>query len=205
MSTKERREREKDKRKAEILEAAKEILKTESFEGFSMDKIAEKAELSKGALYLYFDSKEDLMGELIFSLHNDFLKILSELVEQEGEFEELLELSIKKTSDYFTENIELFRFIFMSMPMSPDEIRVRFRNMIFEVHEKEAMILTKIYNRFPAEKFRYPEKEVYIALSSLVAGFVRSYILFNSEGLMVGNHSIEPKIIADIFLRGVLK
>lgn len=60
MGIAERKEREKQKRKEEITEAAEQVFFSRGFDKATMDDIAEKAELSKGTLYLYFKSKEDL-------------------------------------------------------------------------------------------------------------------------------------------------
>ena len=60
MGIAERKEREKQQRKEEIIQAAEMVFFSKGFEQSTMDDIAEKAELSKGTLYLYFKSKEDL-------------------------------------------------------------------------------------------------------------------------------------------------
>ena len=60
MGIAERKEREKQQRRSEILQAAEKVFFTRGFEKSTMDDIAEQAELSKGTLYLYFKSKEDL-------------------------------------------------------------------------------------------------------------------------------------------------
>ncbi len=60
MGTAQRKEREKQQRKEEIIQAAEQLFFSRGFEQSTMDDIAEKAELSKGTLYLYFKSKEDL-------------------------------------------------------------------------------------------------------------------------------------------------
>jgi AcrR family transcriptional regulator len=56
----ERKEREKEHRKEEILDAAQKIFFEKGLIVATMDEIAEAAELSKGTLYLYYSSKEDL-------------------------------------------------------------------------------------------------------------------------------------------------
>ncbi|MFO7935167.1 MAG: TetR/AcrR family transcriptional regulator [Bacteroidales bacterium] len=56
----ERKEREKQQRREEIILAAEKVFFSRGFERATMDDIAEQAELSKGTLYLYFRSKEDL-------------------------------------------------------------------------------------------------------------------------------------------------
>ncbi len=58
MGITERREREKERRKNEILDAAEKVFFTRGVANATMDDVAEKAELSKGTLYLYFPSKQ---------------------------------------------------------------------------------------------------------------------------------------------------
>jgi len=56
----ERKEREKEQRRESIVDAAERIFFNKGFEHATMNDVAEDAELSKGALYLYFHSKNEL-------------------------------------------------------------------------------------------------------------------------------------------------
>lgn len=56
----ERKEREKLRRREEIIDAAEKVFFSRGIENATMDDVAEEAELSKGTLYLYFKSKEDI-------------------------------------------------------------------------------------------------------------------------------------------------
>ena len=60
MGIAERKEREKQQRREEIVQAAEKVFFNKGFELATMDDIAAKAEFSKGTLYLYFKNKEDL-------------------------------------------------------------------------------------------------------------------------------------------------
>lgn len=60
MGIPERKEREKEQRREEIINAAQKIFFEKGLQNATMDEIAEAAELSKGTLYLYYGSKEDL-------------------------------------------------------------------------------------------------------------------------------------------------
>lgn len=60
MGTKERKKREKKRRRESIIDAAEEVIFSKGLEQATMDEIAEKAELSKGTLYLYFKNKNEL-------------------------------------------------------------------------------------------------------------------------------------------------
>ncbi|MBP1670041.1 MAG: TetR family transcriptional regulator [Bacteroidetes bacterium] len=61
MGITERKEREKQKRRKEILAAAEKIFFAKNGDTGTMDDVAEKVELSKGTLYLYFRNKTDLL------------------------------------------------------------------------------------------------------------------------------------------------
>jgi len=65
MGTIERREREKEQRRAVIVSAAEELFFSRGIANTTMDEIAEKVELSKGAVYLYFKSKEELFAAIV--------------------------------------------------------------------------------------------------------------------------------------------
>ena len=64
MGIAERKEREKQLRREEIVLAAEKIFFSKGFDPSTMDDIAEEAELSKGTLYLYFKNKEELYASL---------------------------------------------------------------------------------------------------------------------------------------------
>ena len=64
MGITERKEREKEQRRQDILVAAEQVFHTKGFEQSTMDDVAVKAELSKGTLYLYFKSKVELHWEI---------------------------------------------------------------------------------------------------------------------------------------------
>jgi AcrR family transcriptional regulator len=57
-------ERRKDDRAAEILEAALACFAENGFAATRMEDIAERARITKGTIYLYFESKEDLFKNL---------------------------------------------------------------------------------------------------------------------------------------------
>ncbi len=60
MTVTERRAREKEARRSQILDAARELFFEKGFEGATVEDIAERSELSKGTIYLYFPSKEEV-------------------------------------------------------------------------------------------------------------------------------------------------
>ncbi len=60
MTIADRKEREKEQRRAVILDAAEKLFFSRGYDQVSMDQIAREAELSKGTLFFYFRNKENL-------------------------------------------------------------------------------------------------------------------------------------------------
>lgn len=56
-----RRQEEKERRRAEILDAAESVATMVGWDGITMDQVARKARLSRALLYVYFTDKTDLM------------------------------------------------------------------------------------------------------------------------------------------------
>ena len=57
----ERRQEEKERRRAEILDAAEAVMASVGWDALTMDQVARRARLSRALLYVYFKDKVDLM------------------------------------------------------------------------------------------------------------------------------------------------
>ena len=60
-----RRAQHREELRTEILDAAREIFVKDGYEGFSMRKLARRVEYSPAAIYLHFESKEELFDALV--------------------------------------------------------------------------------------------------------------------------------------------
>jgi len=96
----ERKQREKEKRKIEIIHAARKVFSSKGFNASTMEEIATEAELSPGTLYLYFKNKE----ELHTSLSIEILKYLAD---------EIQKVVVEKIS--VEEKIDRFRDVFIKV------------------------------------------------------------------------------------------
>ena len=65
MGTSGRREREKAKRREDILRAAREVFFSRGAGRATIDDVAARAEVSKGTIYLYFESKEAILAHFV--------------------------------------------------------------------------------------------------------------------------------------------
>ena len=68
-----RREPEKAQRRQDVLAAADALLRASGFEGFSMSVLARKAGVAKGTLYLYFETREEVLLALYVEQLGDFV------------------------------------------------------------------------------------------------------------------------------------
>jgi AcrR family transcriptional regulator len=78
MGLPERRKREKELRQELAVSAAMAIYNEEGYHSITMERIAERSELSRAALYLYFKSKEEILISATVSFFNNFAAVLQE-------------------------------------------------------------------------------------------------------------------------------
>lgn len=76
MGVRERKEREREQRRFDILESARIAFGKFGLEQTSMDRIASEAELAKGTLYLYFKNRDELVMALLV---HDFSRLIDEI------------------------------------------------------------------------------------------------------------------------------
>lgn len=80
MAVSERRERERAERREAILEAAQGLVVEFGFKAVTMNQVARRAQLSKGALYLYFDNKDALCAAVAGRNITSLLPVLERFI-----------------------------------------------------------------------------------------------------------------------------
>lgn len=113
MGTLERRQREKEQRRMEILSAAREIFFAKGLEGSTMDEIADKAELSKGTLYLYFKSKDELYVSLLSEGTEIFTNMMLESISEDMKAEDKLRSVGNAYYRFYDEYPQYFKILFL--------------------------------------------------------------------------------------------
>ncbi len=78
MGTTERREREKQRRRDDILSTARTVFFDKGFRDTTIDDIARATELSRGTIYLYFESKEEIYATVL----EEGMDILYRIIEE---------------------------------------------------------------------------------------------------------------------------
>lgn len=118
MSSEERRKKEKENRKNSILKVARKLFFERGFKSVTVDLIAAKAEVSKGSIYLYFDSKEEIYTQILISANIERHKEIENFTKQDGSASELLLSFALDYVNFFLDNNELFRILMTFMLQS---------------------------------------------------------------------------------------
>ncbi len=84
MTANTRRAQHREELRAEILDAAREIFVKDGYEGFSMRKLARRVGYSPAAIYLHFESKEDLFDVLVEESFAHLYEGLGALLQERG-------------------------------------------------------------------------------------------------------------------------
>lgn len=96
--TKEQFEVMRNQRKTLILDAALHVFAEEGYHSASISKIAKRAGVSKGLMYNYFESKQDLLRVLLHSIideQNEFLEGIVKKGFNEKAFQEVIDHTVK--------------------------------------------------------------------------------------------------------------
>jgi len=123
LSSQDRREKERESRRSAILKAARKLFFDRGFKNVTVDKIAAKAEVSKGSVYLYFKSKEEIYTQILINDSiNSFQDLEKKFSAKDAPAEELLLIFADNYIDYFLNENELFRILMTFMLHADDMI-----------------------------------------------------------------------------------
>jgi len=123
LSSQDRREKERESRRSAILKAARKLFFDRGFKNVTVDNIAAKAEVSKGSVYLYFKSKEEIYTQILINDSiNSFQDLEKKFSAKDAPAEELLLAFADSYIDYFLNENELFRILMTFMLHADDMI-----------------------------------------------------------------------------------
>jgi len=141
MGISERKEREKAERRKIIMDCARELILSLGVEGVSMSEIAKRTELSKATIYLYFPSKDEILNEICKESACAFIEYARPRLGEGITGLEALKrcwtayLEVFGCSDEMVILFNLRRFLFPSLPLTPDEdnpsTAVRYTYMLY--------------------------------------------------------------------------
>jgi AcrR family transcriptional regulator len=119
LGVKERKARQKEFLRQEILDAASELFVKEGYEQVSMRRIADRIEYSPTTIYLYFKDKSELLEQVCHEAFSRLSLVLKRILDQPGDPVERLKKGLIAYVHFGVENPHQYRAAFM-MP-KPDE------------------------------------------------------------------------------------
>jgi len=111
----EKRKKEKENRKNTILRAARRLFFDRGFKSVTVDNIAAKSEVSKGSIYLCFESKEEIYAQILISDNIALYERIKNFSAAEASASQLLLEFARIYVDYFLNDNELFRILMTFM------------------------------------------------------------------------------------------
>lgn len=134
MGIAERKEREKNKRRQDIIEAARKVFSKKGFINATIDEIAEEAELSKGTIYTYFTNKDELFVRNMLAGIDDLVEEVSRAASLKKGPEEKLDAIATTYYEYYRTHPDYFR---MFMYLFYDEVRGTLpADLVKEINDK---------------------------------------------------------------------
>lgn len=177
MGIPERKEREKEARREEILNAAQRVFFQKGAALSTVDDIAQAAELSKGTLYLYYRSKE----ELYLAAANRGMDLMRQMFQEAEATTDDPIMQIFRVGDayyrFFREQRDFFRmFYFYDSPEFHSTVSQEMMEQCRQHDEKVWAVVTAPIKKAIDEGLLHPELdplEVGIMLWSNANGFLR--------------------------------
>jgi len=131
-----KRQVQKEKRKKDILDVARDAFMTDGIMNTTMNEIAKRAKITRRTLYRYYKTKEELAFEIEIMLFKEFYdfqyKVFQQLI---GNGLEKIELFLHGMADYVEENPNVIKFsgefdYYFKGEYPYLELTERFKNMI---------------------------------------------------------------------------
>lgn len=176
----------REQTRTEIKDAAFTLFGERGFANTSVRAIAEKAGKSKGLIYHYFDSKEDILQGIF--------EDLTKLGDQAMDFpdgltaKERLHYLLTTIFDYVHQSTEVIRLM-MSLALQPDAMQT-LKTSIEKYNQQQLNIMTDLFDELGYEN---PEEEAYY-LGAKLDGITMGYITLGDDYPF---DSIKQKIMDD--------
>lgn len=176
----------REEKKHLIMQVALELFANEGYHPTSISKIATKAGISKGLMYNYFESKEELLKEIVFHGFRDLMQPFDPNHDGLLTREELIHF-IKESFKMIKSHVVYWRLYFSLLVQAP--VMKLFEKELWEMFNSFFKVL---YKYFENEGYEDPAAEVSL-FQSLLDGVGMTYV---SDPENYPIDAVEKKIIS---------
>ncbi len=189
--------------KVQILEAAEKTFAKKGFYVTTMEEIAHQAQLAKGTIYLYFDSKEDLF----FSVTERKLDILLGKIEEELKKSNLPSQRIRKVIGvhlkFLEENGDFFKIMQSFSETLKKKLEKKLKDRIIQKQSYYIEILDKLIQKAISKGEIEPLDSKKLAV--ILMGIIHSLTLYWISKKEKGSLSKDESLAWKVFWEGVKK
>ncbi len=172
-----------------IMDTALELFAEGGFHATSISQIAKKAGISKGLTYNYFESKNEILDEIIqegFDIIYSNFDLNRDGILTEEEFKHF----IRQSFTIMRENIDYWK-LYYSLMLQPKVAE----SFMGEYEEKAKPILGMLYNFIQTKGSKDPESDMMV-ISAMLEG---AYLFFITAPHLFPSEILQEKIIEACF------
>ncbi|MGD8366989.1 MAG: TetR/AcrR family transcriptional regulator [Desulfobacterales bacterium] len=209
MGIQERKERERERRRQQIIVAAKRVFSEKGFNKATMEDIAKEAELSPGTIYLYFKNKDELYASLSLRILQ-YLNIRLEHVAQQKGLSTTERIQALKEAMFDVYNFDPLVVINMFHLQSSETLKNLSPELLSEIKQLSQSSLGVISEIFKEgiQEGVFIEKHP-VALADVLWALFSGVVLWEESKKLINGEKDYLKetleVAFDIFGRGITK
>ncbi|OQX27766.1 MAG: TetR family transcriptional regulator [Desulfobacteraceae bacterium IS3] len=210
MGIQERKKRERERRRQQIMVAAKRVFSVKGFTRATMEDIAQEAELSPGTLYLYFKNKDELFSSLSIRILQYLNLRLEHVVNNEKELRSDQKIESLREALYDVYEFDSVILINMFHLQSSDTLKNLSPQLLADLKglsRSSLKLLTKIFED-GISKGDFIERHP-VAIADIVWAIFSGLILWEESKRIINDNKNYLKqtleVAFEIFARGIKK
>lgn len=163
----------REERRHQILDAALHVFAEDSYHGSSMAAVAKRAKVSKGLIYNYFKSKEEILISLVVDVFDEVMEHLDLYLEEPLTKDSFIQV-IEKSVDEVVVNPQRWK-LYMSLSFQPDVTPILMQQMMPKIQP----FMVAVSNYFIGKG--YDDPMTMMRYYSAVLDGVQMHILMDPE------------------------
>lgn len=210
MGIQERKKRERERRRQQIMVAAKRVFSDKGLNKATMEDIAKEAELSPGTLYLYFKNKDELFSSLSLRILQYLNIRLEHIINQQGGLSPREKIESLKQAMYDVYEFDPLMLINMFHLQSSETLKNLSPQLLGDIKslsQRSIQKTARLFTEGTAGGAFVEEKPV--ALAGIVWAIFSGVVLWEESKRIFNDEKSYLKetldVAFEIFERGILK
>jgi len=198
-----RKERERQRRESEFLEAAEEVFSRKGYHSATIQEISEKSEFAVGSIYHMFRNKDEIYTALLRMRMEEYLSLLEEEIRDSDDPAATIRALIETKYQYCTEHKPFLRLYLDTTLGSDGDVRFDGVEQLIARYEDYLKLLAGIFEAGIEKKLFSGNDPIGMALAmeGMVRSFVTYWIRHEEDRVPLPEFST----IREILFQGILK